>query len=196
MAIAPRDRYEDLVLGFEIVGVDEQGAKSFNTDWPRKHSFPNFWFNVLEYFSRGQSNSRQHHPPEKHVELRVAGRTGELNVELPDGASRQVELDSPGQLSFHETSQLGVYRVSDGKEVVKRFAVNLFDREESDIRLRARHEGDDGVKTVDSLSIGYVDVQAESPSLPVRRELWKLLLLGALVVLVLEWYIYNRRVYV
>jgi hypothetical protein len=32
-------------------------------------------------------------------------------------------------------------------------------------------------------------------SVPVRREAWKFLLLAALGVLILEWYIYNRRVY-
>jgi hypothetical protein len=29
----------------------------------------------------------------------------------------------------------------------------------------------------------------------VRQELWKWLLLGAIGVLIFEWYIYNRRVY-
>ena len=196
MAIIPRGRYEDVVIGFEIVGGDKQGAITFNTDWPRKHSFPNFWFNVLEYFSRGQGNSDEHHPPNRMVELRVLGGADELSVELPDGTSRQIALDSPSQLSFHETGQLGVYRVSDQKQLITSFAVNMFDREESDIRLRVSQEPEDGVKVVESLSIGYVDVSAESPSSSVRRELWKLLLLGALVVLVLEWYIYNRRVYV
>ena len=84
----------------------------------------------------------------------------------------------------------------DAEKIVKRFAVNLFDRPESDVALRVRQEGEDGVTEVDSLSIGYVDVAAQSPTTPVRRELWKLLLLAALVVLVVEWYIYNRRVYV
>ena len=195
VSIAPRDRYEDVVLGFEIVGKGAKGI-TFNTDWPRKHSFPNFWFNVLEYFSRTQANAREHHPPERPVELRVRGSTGNLDIKLPDGSSRQIELSSPGQLDFHETSQLGFYEVNNGKKVVKSFAVNLFDREESDIRLQTKQEGEDGVEVVDSLSIGYINVTAESPTSPVRRELWKILLLGALVVLMLEWYIYNRRVYV
>ena len=197
MAIAPRNRYEDLVLGFEIVGTDETGDISFNTDWPRKHSFPNFWFNVLEYFSRGLGDASDHHAPEELVELRIPGQLGELDVRLPDGSrSVQVELTGPGHLSFSETGQLGVYEVSDNDTVVKRFAVNLFDTEESDLSLKVTEGGEQGVQVVDSLSIGYVDVEAQSPSSPIRRELWKLLLIAALVVLMLEWYIYNRRVYV
>jgi len=195
LAIAPRDRYEDTVLGFEIVGRTEEGALAFNTNWSRKLSFPSFWLNVLEYFASGERVS-QSVKPNKLVELRVTSTDDHFEVLLPDGAVRQIDLEQPGRLVFHESDQLGVYQVRDSKAVVKRFAVNLFDREESDVRLRARHEGEGGVKVVDSLAIGYVDVEAQSPTSPVRRELWKLLLLGALVVLVLEWYIYNRRVYV
>ncbi len=195
-SIAPRGRYEDAILSFEIVGTDEQGRRTFNTDWPRKYSFPSFWLNVLGYFSGSHRDSHLHNQPEKPVELRVNSQAEELEVELPDGVRQIIRLETPGRLTFHGTEQLGVYTVWDAGVVAKRFAVNLFDREESDIRLQARQEGEDGVQVVESLSIGYVDVAAQSLSSPVRRELWKLLLAGALVVLVLEWYIYNRRVYI
>jgi hypothetical protein len=195
VVIAPRDRYEDVVLGFEIVGRDADGARTFNTDWPRKHSFPGFWLNVLEYFAGGETSTRTF-KPEQTLELRVNSTADRLQVQLPDGRLQQVKLDQPGRLVFSETHELGNYQVRDPGQIVKRFAVNLFDREESDIRLRTQQEGEDGAKVVDSLSIGYVDVAAQSPTSPVRRELWKALLLGALVVLFLEWYIYHRRVYV
>ena len=119
-----------------------------------------------------------------------------LDLELPDGTRRPIETEQPGRLACHETGQLGVYKIRDGSQVLRQFAVNLFDREESDIALRIRQEGEDGVKAVNAISIGYVDVEAQPPTSPVRRELWKVILGGALVVLVLEWYIYNRRVYV
>jgi len=195
LAIAPRDRYEDAVLGFEIVGTSPDGARVFNTDWPRKHSFPNFWLNVLEYFAGGTGTSSAHYRPERMIELRLASLADSLEVELPDGQLRQVTLAEPGRLSFHETSQLGVYQVREGSQVKKQFAVNLFDRAESELQLRAGQASTDALQVVDSLSIGYVDVAAQSPTSPVRREFWKPLLLGALVVLLLEWYIYNRRVY-
>ena len=195
-SIAPRDRYEDAVLGFEIVGREQDGTRTFNTDWPRKHSFPSFWFNVLEYFTSNSGTSISNNRPNLPVELRLNDLAKTLSVELPDGTRRTVELQQPGRLTFHETDQLGVYKVHVAGKVEKRFAVNLFDRNESDVRLHEKHEGEDGVQVVDSISIGYVDVTAQSPTSPVRRELWKLLLVGALVVLVFEWYIYNRRVYI
>ncbi len=196
LAIAPRDRYEDAVLGFEIVGTEADGSRTFNTDWPRKHSFPGFWLNVLEYFAGGQGATLTHNRPSRLVELRVSGAAEALEVELPDGTRRQLALEQPGRLVFHETGQLGVYQIREKNQVKKRFAVNLFDRQESDIRLRVRQESEASLKVVDSLSIGYVDVAAQSPTSAVRRELWKPLLVGALVVLMIEWYIYNRRVYI
>ncbi len=196
MAIAPRDRYEDAVLGFEIVGSEAGGARTFNTDWPRKHSFPGFWLNVLEYFAGDPGAMSAPNRPGQPVELRVSDTSEELTLRLPDGETREAGLDQPGRLTIHNTDQLGVYQVLEGSQVKTRFAVNQFDRNESDIRLRVREDSETGLKTVDSLSIGYVDVAAQSPTSPVRRELWKPLLVAVLAVLVLEWYIYNRRVYV
>ena len=195
LAIAPRGRYEDAVMGFEILSRTEEGEVAFNTNWSRKLSFPSFWYNILEYFASRETIS-QSVKSGRLVESRVNSTDDRLEVLLPDGTVRQVNLERPGRFEFYESQQLGVYEVRDAKAVVKRFVVNLFDREESDIRLRSRREGEGGVKVVESLAIGYVDVAAQSPTSPVRRELWKLLLLGTLVVLVLEWYIYNRRVYV
>lgn len=196
LAIAPRDRYEDAALGFEIVGTEPDGSKTFNTDWPRKHSFPGFWLNTLEYFASGVGSSLTHNRPNQMVELRVTGAAEELEIESPDGTRKLVSLEQPGRLEVHETGQLGVYQVREGSQVKQRFAVNLFNRAESDIGLRVRKDSEDGLKVVDSLSIGYVDVAAQSPNSQVRRELWKPLLVLALFVLMIEWYIYNRRVYI
>ena len=52
-AIAPREAYQDAVLGFEIVGQDADGSRTVNTNWPRRLSFPTFCLNVLEYLAGG-----------------------------------------------------------------------------------------------------------------------------------------------
>ncbi len=198
MAIAQRDSYEDAVIGFEIVGHDATGGTTVNTNWPRRHSFPNFCLNVVQYLGGGGAADVQiaNNQPGETVELDLAQRTDRVTVVLPDQSTRVVEPPTVGKLAFHETEQLGVYDVMAGEQLAARFAVNLFDRQESDVRLRARQDDKEGVQTVESVSIGYVDVAAQPPSSPVRKELWTWLLLTALFVLVLEWYIYNRRVYV
>jgi hypothetical protein len=196
LSIAPRDGFEDAVLGFEIVGRDESGDVMANTNWPRYFSFPNFCLNVFQYLAGGTADVQsEQNRPGSAVEIDLAERDSRLTVVLPDRSTRQVDRPAAGKLAFHETDQPGVYEVRAGERVAARFAVNLFDREESDVRLRARQD-ERGLETVESLSIGYNDVKAESPSSPVRKELWTWLLLAALAVLVLEWYIYNRRVYI
>ena len=45
------------------------------------------------------------------------------------------------------------------------------------------------------IRIGNIDVAATVGQTPSRTEVWKLVLGCALFVLILEWYIYNRRVY-
>ena len=81
---------------------------------------------------------------------------------------------------------MGVYEVRSGGKTIQRFAVNLFDPNESEIRARAE----------EAVKIGHVEVAGQSQWEPARRELWRFLLLAALGVLLFEWYIYNRRVYV
>lgn len=195
MAIAPRDRFEDVVLGFEIVGTNEAGQRTFNTDWPRRHSFPSFWLNVLEHFAQ-HSDTQEIHRPHELVELHLPPGERRVEMELPDGATIPMEVDTAGQLAFQDTERPGVYQVLRNGEVVKRFAVNLFDRQESDVALQTASAGQGGLNVVKSLEIGYVDVAAEAPNADIRKELWKPLLVLALVVLMVEWYIYNRRVYI
>ncbi len=197
MAIAPRDGYEDAVLGFEIVGKNKVGEVEANTNWPRYFSFPNFCLNVFQYLGGASADGQNEIiRPGEPAEIDLPETKDALTVILPDGSKRAIDSPEAGKLVFHETDQPGSYEVQAGGNVVARFAVNLFDREESDVRLRARQDGEKGLQEVESLSIGYVDVAAESPSSPVRKELWTGLLLAALAVLVLEWYIYNRRVYI
>jgi hypothetical protein len=96
---------------------------------------------------------------------------------------------------FHDTSQLGVYDVRQGEIVTERFAVNLFDRQESDVRVRPSQDPDAPVARAADIRIGNVDVIAQAGRAPARKEIWKAVLACALAVLVFEWYIYNRRVY-
>jgi hypothetical protein len=195
LAIAPRDRFEDVVMGFEIVGTNEAGQRTFNTNWPRKHSFPSFWLNVLEYFSQG-ADSQEIHRPGELVVVRLPNAGGSIEVVLPGGDRVAETIDSEGILAFTETQRPGIYQVFQDGIIVKQFAVNLFDREESDVAVRTDENEAEGLAVVKSLAIGYVEVEARSPNSDIRKELWKPLLVLALVVLIVEWYIYNRRVYI
>ena len=196
-AIAPRDAYQDVVLGFEIFGQDEDGTVTANTNWPRRLSFPTFCLNVVEYLAGGAEDSRLDSVrPGRPVELRTAGNVPELTVVDPTGQEFTVRRTAEDVFQFHDTNELGIYEVRRRDQLIQRFAVNLFDRQESDVRVRPTQDEDATTIRAADIRIGNVDVAATVGRTPTRREAWKIILACALVVLVIEWYIYNRRVYV
>jgi hypothetical protein len=65
---------------------------------------------------------------------------------------------------------LGVYDVKRGDQVIERFAVNLFDRNESDVRVRESQDPEANVTRAADIRIGHVDVQAEAGRAPTRKE--------------------------
>jgi hypothetical protein len=78
---------------------------------------------------------------------------------------------------------VGVYDVKAGGQVIEQFAVNLFDPAESQIEPRMEFKA------------GPAPVEGTAGYEPSRNEGWKWLVVLALAVLLFEWYIYNRRVY-
>ena len=183
-AIAPREGYEDAVLGFEIVDTP---AGEANTDWPIRLSFPLFIDNVLGYLGGviGRGPARGTVQPGQSITLQANPASGRVRVESPWGETFGVARDPLGQITFSDTHQIGVYQVRESStgKVAERFTVNLFDGAESNIRPQAE------------LEIGHSVVAAQARWEPTRREGWKYLLIGALGVLLFEWYIFNRRVY-
>jgi hypothetical protein len=195
-AIAPRDSYQDAVLAFEIIGRDKDGSLLPNTNWPRRHSFPTFWLNALEYLAGNDADAEGNLVrPGRPIELRAPANVDKLTVIDPEGGPNAVARSTQDSFQFHSTDKPGVYQVRLGDQVIERFAVNLFDRAESDVRVRPTQDEDGQTVRAADIHIGNVDVAATSERAPARRELWKLVLACALFVLVLEWYIYNRRVY-
>jgi hypothetical protein len=182
LVIAPRQAFEDAVLGFEIYG-----DRDIHTNWPVRLSFPVFILNLLEYLG-GQGQRRLHQPnlaPGQQAVLRLDTTAGKLQFETPAHELVSVRRDSAGTFNFTATDLLGPYRVREAGTVDYRFTVNLFDPAESDIRPRPNN----------SVKIGPVEVVGNRQVETTRREAWKWIVLAALVVLLAEWYIYNRRVY-
>jgi hypothetical protein len=185
-AIAPREGFEDAVLGIDLYSVDKNGEETATTNWPIRQSFPTFVYGLVEYLG-GQNRQLAGETvrPGVTVELRSDSGAREVTVKSPSGETTTVSRGPRNVFPFSGTGQLGAYEVREGDKLTQRFTVNLFDTQESDIR--PRREG--------AIKIGYVDVEGDTSWEPARFEAWKYLLLVALVVLLFEWYIYNRRVY-
>ncbi|MCP4194600.1 MAG: VWA domain-containing protein [Planctomycetaceae bacterium] len=187
MGIAPREGFEDLVQGFEIVGEDDAGETFANTDWPIRTSFPIFIGNVLTYLGGSKVEAAQvSSRPGQPIALRTRTPVNEIRVIDPNQKSTTIQRGGQNTFLYGGTDQLGVYQVKEGKEgqTSQRFSVNLFDIVESDIQPDLE------------LRTGPFDIEGQKSWETTRREAWKWLLLAGLVVLMIEWYIYNQRVYV
>jgi hypothetical protein len=177
LGIAPRGAFEDAVLAFEI-----EGEKDYGTNWPVRLSFPVFVMNFLDYLGGSRAAQLATVRPGTPMALQVDIPTESITVTTPDRRSVTVPRGNLGTFNFDETERPGVYAVRHKDRTVQRFAVNLFHPPESDIQPK-------------DLVIGHTEVAGETVREPARREAWKLLLLLGLGVLLFEWYIYNRRVY-
>jgi hypothetical protein len=185
LAIASREGYEDAVLGFELISVEKKETFA-NTTWPIKLSFPVFLSNVLQYFgSNREAAIGSTYRPGQTAALHADGG-GPWVVVTPSGRAFEMPAGRQNASHFSRTDELGVYEVRSAGKTIHRFSVNLFDPNESDIRARSD----------EAMKIGNVEVDGRRHWEPARRELWRILLLAALGVLLFEWYIYNRRVYV
>jgi hypothetical protein len=187
LGVAPREGYEDLVQGFEIVGQDDSGSTYANTDWPIRTGFPVFIGNVLTYLGGSKFESEQvSTQPGQAVALRTQTPVTEVNVESPAGERTRISRGGQNTFVFGKTDVVGNYAVREGKsdDISQRFTVNLFDTIESDIR------------PTEAIDPGYEEIVGQRGWETKRRELWKYLLIAGLIVLLIEWYIYNRRVYV
>ncbi|MHB8898794.1 MAG: VWA domain-containing protein [Thermoguttaceae bacterium] len=190
MAIAPRDGFEDLVLAFPFVEMvkDEQGVEQLRaeTNWQGRSSFPVFMLNLLQYFGGGQGG-RNEAAAQPGGQLILQGpESGKaLEVVTPVGRKVKVPLDRLGRGVFTDTGELGLYEVQSEGKAIDHFAVNLFDQAESDIAARQQ------------IQVGNVPVKGQTAgSQTARKEFWKTILLAGFFLLLLEWWVYHRRVYV
>jgi hypothetical protein len=188
-AIAPREAFEDVVLGFVLMGEAADAAgkreKYIGTNWPIRPSFPVFVLNVLDYLAGARrSLEAESVQPGKPVSLEGLPSQSGLRVRTPSGRTVELPAGKSGKVTFTETSEVGVYEVQAAGKSLRRLAVNLFDPVESDIRPGSEP----------ALKIGYVDVPGRTDWEAARREIWKVLVLIGLGVLLLEWYTYRRRV--
>jgi hypothetical protein len=183
LAVAPRDGFQDLVLGFEIISGGEDGSAQTNTNWFAERSWPVFVLNVLRYLAGAAeaSGAPSHHPGET-VRLRLESAIERVSVKRLGGAAQEVAAGPSGLMEIATTDEPGNYQVDDNGRMVDLFAVNLFDIRESNLAVAP------------AVELGYEEVEATSGGVEDRKEYWRWLLLGMLGLLATEWWVYSRRV--
>ena len=196
--ITPREGFSDAVVGFSIYGED----RVLNTDWHTKLSFPVFLFNTLKFLGNVEDAlGEELYRPGQPIVLRADPSADRVTVDPPQGPASQVQRSDLGTYVYNGAEEPGLYRVSWGDDETGGrtiFAVNLFDSRESD--LAPRGVPPEGVSEREAepylIKIGYTEVTGTRSSKPARLDRWWWVAFGALGVILFEWYIYNRRVYI
>jgi hypothetical protein len=198
LAIAiPREGFVDVAFGFALMR-----DRDFNTDWPLKRSFPVFVYNALRVLGRARTqNDDASTAPGAGVVLRPETDANSLSIFNAQG--RKIETanrNTQGSFVATQARRTGIYqaRWSDKPDDRIAFAVNLFDARESDISPRGQvplgvtGDAADAYK----IKIGHTPVDAKKFDAPAEQEWWWALTLSALSIVLVEWFVYNKRVFV
>ena len=157
------------------------------TDLPLQVAFPILITNLVDWLQPSTSvDAPTTAGAGDPISIRPMPDADQIVVTSPSGARTTVR-PSGQQVSFAGTDELGVYSVqqSAGGEPLgdpERFAVNLFNREESNI---APHP---------DLAFAGTETSATPANSNAQRpaEIWPWVLLASLLLLSLEWWFYNR----
>lgn len=193
--VAPRSGYRDVVVSFPLVEGTE-----FNTNWPLKISFPLFLYNCLNVLGDPTTSAGDRvHAPGRPVILRVGALVDRIEVTAPDGSRSTVKRSTQETFIYNQADRSGIYYATRGENDHEAFAVNLFDPRESDIATRGLVP--EGVPADEAeryrIKIGYSPVEGKRIGVTTERsEWWPWLAAAALAVVMIEWYIYNKKVYI
>jgi hypothetical protein len=192
--VAPRAGYVDAVVTFALLD-----GKNFNTNWPLKYSFPLFLFNSLRNLGNARdAGGNEVHQPGQPVVLRAESLVDSLEVSPPEGRAQTLKRSPQGTFVDNEANVTGLYHARWGKSGSQAFAVNLFDPRESDLAPRGLVP--EGVPSNEAdkykIKIGYNVVKGTRRTAPAQKDWWKPIAAIALAVILVEWYIYNKRVYI
>ncbi|KAA0216080.1 MAG: VWA domain-containing protein [Leptolyngbya sp. PLA3] len=173
------------------------------SNWPFQVNFVIFLAAGVEYlasdsFSEEEAagSTRQFRPGDILVDRLPLDAANVDVTHTPGGTPVSTTPTGDGRITFGPLEDVGVYRVrwtgsagatdvTDAGRVSRFFASNIESSSESDVRR------------VEQLVLGSQTVTAEQGETRVEvRRLWPWLLLAALGIIMFEWFIYNRKVYV
>ncbi len=172
-----------LVLAGERKGgrVMQLAFDPFQSDLPMRVAWPVMVLNTVGWLTEETAGASDALllPAGAPYLRKVAGTADSVKVRGPDGALTANIND--GVLRIVDTDRVGIYRVQGGGLDVA-FAANLLSEKESRIAPLA------------ALSLGdQTQAVAQAAVVSGRREIWRPLLALALVLLLLEWFAWNRR---
>jgi hypothetical protein len=191
----PREGFTDTVLLFPLLD-----GKTPNTTWFRYISFPLFLLNSMQSLGNVREGTGEElASPGRPVILRAETLGKDIQVLSPDGKESQRLARSPqGTFVYNQADETGLYHARWEPSGRLPFTVNLFDFRESDLAPRGLvPEGTpEGQADAYKIKVGFSTVTGTQQTTDVKHEWWRWFAGACLAVLLVEWYIYNRRVYI
>ncbi|MFH0962535.1 MAG: VWA domain-containing protein, partial [Planctomycetota bacterium] len=167
------EAYRIIVVGFDM----------FESRWPLRVSFPIFLANSLRHLGAVETNAAGSRVSAgQAISFSVDPGLNEVRLSPPTGAPVSLPVQS-GKVTFGDTRVCGPYVFALGGDHARTYVVNLLDPAESDTAPRP------------SISWAGTALASTGAAANENREIWRAFVLAALSLLLLEWYIYNRRVY-
>lgn len=185
LAYITRDASQYLISAFSLLVRDDRGNVMMNTDWVASLDFVAFMQNTIQFLAANlAATGKRSVPPGEPVTLPCPGRVAEVKIIRPDGVEDVIPTGQSQTIHYASTRNVGVYRVEPGVPGDNVFAVNLFNPTESN------------VAPVTTVTIGADGGKPQMAGVQVSKPAWPYLLLALLALLILEWIIYNQRVFV
>ena len=178
-----------VVIGFDVT----------QSNWPiNHHSFPIFFTNAISWLGVGEEAGTLRWKTGESLSFAVdrASQLGAPKIydflapepgTLPGEAPTRRESATPGRnglVTFGTARSIGVYELHEEGERIAEFPVSLLSTTESNLEPQ------------EEIDLGDIQVEADTRLEAESSDLWRWFALGALAFLLLEWYVYNRRVYV
>lgn len=180
-----RDASQYLISAFRLITEDDFGNAVMNTYWVTDVDFVVFMQNALQYLASNVAVAgKKNVVPGEPVTLPVPERTETVVVRRPDNTTETIPVAGYQTVHYARTRQVGVYELDPGVEGEDKFAVNLFDAMES------------RVAPAETLMIGAGQVAAQATEIEVNEPAWPYFLIALLVLLIIEWIVYNQRVFI
>ncbi len=184
IAYLTRDASQFLISAFGLISEDDAGNLLMNTHWVTSVDFVVFMQNAVQYLAANLAIvGRKSVSPGEPLTLPIPKVSGDVTIHRPDGVDDQVPAAGYQTIHYARTRQVGPYRVEPGLPGDDVFAVNLFNAVESQ------------VKPSGQLTMAADSVEAQAGAVEVSEPAWPYLLLVILVLLILEWIVYNRRIF-
>jgi len=174
IAIVSRRGSSFLMVNFDVL----------DSNWPFHPSFVMFLYNATRFFAtQGGGADVSSLAVGSSLTVQVPPQITNIRVIHPDGRSVTRSPDAAGTMRYANLDRVGIYRVErdDGKGEV--FAVNLLD------------PGESNIGPPEQIRFGGEKIASKREGVKrANLDLRPLLVFLALVILGLEWFIYNKKV--